>query len=227
METKDLFTAALQLQEPWYVKGVEFKEKENDPTQKELHISIDFRKGASFVVRNEDGNAVTDENGEVIEFKAHDTVERTWRHLNFWQYETYLHARVPKISDGSGYCPTVRVPWARKNSGFTLMFESFVLELVKHMPVSAVAEIVNEHDSRLWKLIIKYVEMALEEVDMSKVTMLGMDETSRKGHNYITIVADLGTHDVLYVTEGKDSSTVNSFVSDFKKHNGKPENIKS
>jgi transposase len=50
----------------------------------------------------------------------YDTRERTWRHLNFCQYECYLHAWVPRVEGGeeSG-TKTVEVPWARPGSGFT------------------------------------------------------------------------------------------------------------
>ena len=67
---------------------------------------------------------------------------------------------------------------------------------------------------------------ALKLVDMSKVEMIGMDETSKKGHNYITVVVDLKTHNVLFVTDGKDSSTIDAFVKDFVAHKGDPDKIK-
>lgn len=226
MDTKNLFSAALQLQEPWYVKNVEFTPKGDDPKAMELHIYIDFKKGAAFALVDDNNEPVTDDAGQPIMLKAHDTVERKWRHLNFFQHEAYLHARVPKVSDGNGHCPTVSVPWARKGSGFTLLFESFVLELAKHMPVSAIADLVGENDTRLWYFIRQYVAEALERVDMSETTGLGMDETSIKGHHYITVVVDLESHNVLFVTEGKDHSTVDSFVAHFKEHGGSPDKVK-
>ena len=100
-----------------------------------------------------------------------------------------------------------------------------VLEYAKHMTVSVLARLVNENDKRLWTIIKHYVEAALALVDMTGVEMLGMDETSMKGHNYITLVADLKTHNVLFVTEGKDASTIDAFVKDFKAHGGDPDKI--
>jgi hypothetical protein len=36
------------------------------------------------------------------------------------------------------------------------------------------------------------VEEALEDVDLSEVKSIGIDETSsKKGHNYVTVVADI------------------------------------
>ncbi|WP_435548660.1 transposase family protein [Desulfobacterium sp. N47] len=43
-----------------------------------------------------------------------------WRHLNFFQHEAYLTARVPRVDCGDCGIKTVEVPWARSGSGFTL-----------------------------------------------------------------------------------------------------------
>lgn len=226
MDNTALFTAALQLEYPWKVTNVEFLPIGDESNKMALHITVGFDKGAKFIFYNEDGSIWADENGNPIECTAHDTADRTWRHLDFFQYETYIHAKMPKVSDGQGHCPTVQAPWARKNSGFTLLFESWVMELSKHVPVAAIARLVNEHDGRLWRIIKYYVNKARELEDYSEVTSIGMDETSRKGHNYITIVVDLKERKVIYATEGKDHTTVDQFVEDFKAHNGEPDNIR-
>ena len=226
MDNTSLFTAALQLEYPWKVTNVEFLPDDDKPSKMTLHITIGFEKGAKFIFYNEDGTVWADENGTPIERTAHDTVDRTWRHLNFFQYETYIHAKMPKVSDGHGHCPTVQAPWARKNSGFTLLFESWVMELAKHVPVAAIARLVGENDGRLWRIIHYYVNEARKLEDYSEVANIGIDETSRKGHNYITVVVDLKDRKVIFATEGKDHTTVNQFVEDFEAHKGDPDNIK-
>ena len=124
MENTDLFTAALQLEYPWKVSKAEFLPDDDDSKTMTLHITISFERGAKFIFYNEDGTVWADVNGNPIETTAHDTADRTWPHLNFFQYKTYIHAKMPKVSDGEGHCPTVKAPWARKNSGFTLLFEA-------------------------------------------------------------------------------------------------------
>ena len=39
------------------------------------------------------------------------------------------------------------------------------MTLVTHMPVAAAARLVGEHDTRLWRVIIHYVEAALARLD--------------------------------------------------------------
>ena len=226
MDNTSLFTTALQLEYPWKVSHVEFIPEEDDPKVMALHITIAFERGAKFIFYLEDGSVWADADGNPIETTAHDTVERTWQHLNFFQYKTYIHARMPKVSDGEGHCPTVRAPWARKNSGFTLLFEAWVMELSKHLPVSVVAKLVGVRDKRLWRFIKHYVNAARELKDYSSVDSIGMDETSKKGHNYITVMVDLDEREVIYITEGKDHTTVDKFGDDFKEHKGEPENVK-
>ena len=226
MDNNTLFTAALQLEYPWKVTDVQFLPDEDEKNKMALHITINFKKGAKFKIYAEDGSALTDENGNVIEKTAHDTIKRTWRHLNFFQFKTFIHATVPRIKDGHGHCQTVQPPWTRKNSGFTLLFEAFVMELAKKMSIAAVSRIMDEKDTRIWRIIHHYVEESRKLEDYSEVENIGIDETSRKGHNYITVMVDLNKKKVIFATEGKDNSTVSSFVSDFKEHNGNPENIK-
>jgi len=227
MQDTVLFTAALQLTDPWYVDGVEFKDTEDK--SKELHININFRRGAKFHIytdENDESSVIKDVDGKPVEYTAKDTYLRTWRHLNFFQYRTYIHARVPKVSDGQGHCPSVRVPWARPGSGFTLLFEALVLELAKVMPVAAVSRIVDEHDTRLWRFIRYYVDKARDAVDETDVNKIGIDETSKKGHNYITVVVSLDSKNVIYATDGKDATTVERFAEDLKAHGGDPQNIR-
>jgi hypothetical protein len=142
----------------------------------ELHIRIDFKEGSSFQYPGFDQSC-----------KVHDTRERTWRHLNFFQYRCYITAKVPRIITPDGKVRTVSVPWARSGSGFTLMMEGVILTLVKHMPVRTVAREIGEHDTKLWRLIDYHVEEALKDQDFSDVSAIGVDEYSHKGHNYITV----------------------------------------
>lgn len=50
------------------------------------------------------------------------------------------------------------VPWARPGSGFTLMFEALAIMMAHSQPMSQVGKILEEHDTRLWSMISKYVE---------------------------------------------------------------------
>ncbi len=185
----DLFTNALGLQKPWTVTDVTF-----DATESRLDIYIARSKGSKV-------------NCPICqkECSVHDTKDRTWRHLNFFQYKAFIHCKIPRCNCGDHGIKQIDVPWTREGSGFTLLFEAFVMTLVRSMPVNAVAKMIGIYSDRLWRIIDHYVAVAYESVDFSDVTNIGVDETSSKrGHNYITIFVDLLKSKVLFAREGKD-----------------------
>lgn len=211
MRDVDVFQQALGLTPPWRVEDVKF-----DAQVGRLDLYLDFPAGSEF-------SCPICGRGEC---KAYDTSEKTWRHLNFFQHRAYLHARVPRVECGACGVKLVEVPWAREGSGFTLLFEAFVLALVKDMPVAAVARLVGEHDTRLWRILHHYVDQTREAADFSQVEHVGVDETSAKrGHNYITLFCDLDQAKVLFATEGQDHTTFGRFRLDLLAHGGRPEQI--
>jgi len=208
MRDTSLLQLALCLTAPWTVSRADF-----DARAKRLDIHIDFAPGSRFACPGCGAAACP----------VHDTERTRWRHLNFFQHEAYLHARVPRIRcEGCGV-RKVGVPWARPDSGFTLLFEAMVMTMVAAMPVAAVARLVGEHDTKLWRIIHHYVDQARARVDASGVTRIGLDETAaRRGHDYITLFVDLDQARVLFVTEGKDAATVAAFAEDLSAHGGDP-----
>jgi transposase len=208
MKDIELFQLALGLRPPWQVSTAEF-----NPEEKRLDIHLDFPKGSTFTCPSCGQSGV----------KAYDTVEKTWRHLNFFQHEAYLSARVARIDCDKCGTHLVDVPWARPGSGFTLLFEAMIMVLAKAMPVKTIAEFVNEHDTRLWRILHHYVGEARKAADHSQVKHVGMDETSRRrGHNYVSLFVDLDETRVLFATDGKDASTVDRFKEDLIDHGGDP-----
>ena len=211
MRDTELFQMALGLIPPWQVESCEF-----DPERKRIDIMINFRHGGTFMCP---------ECGKE-ELKAYDTELKSWRHLNFFQHEAYLTGRVPRVKCSQCGIRVVDVPWSRSGSGFTLLFEAMIMTLAKAMPVKSIASFVNEHDTRLWRIIYHYVDKGRSEADYSQVKKVGFDETSSKrGHNYVSLFVDLAGPRVLFATEGKDSSTVERFKQDLTEHCGCAENI--
>jgi len=141
MRDTDLFQAALGLGTPWSVSGSRF-----DAVARRLDIEIAFAKGARFACPTCGAAGCP----------AYDTEQLTWRHLSFFQHEAYLTARVPRVSCQACGIRQVSVPWARAGSGFTLLFEAFVMALVASMPVAVVARTVGEHDTKLWRVVHHY-----------------------------------------------------------------------
>ena len=120
MHDVELFQRALGLGEPWQVVDVEF-----DAASRRLDLRIDFPKGSRFACPECGRQGL----------KVHDTEEKAWRHLDFFEHEAYLTARVPRVRCPEHNVRRVQLPWARERAGFTLLFEALVMALVKEMPV--------------------------------------------------------------------------------------------
>lgn len=207
-----LFEAALGITRPWHVAGVEF-----DESAKVLSVRIDFEPGSRFAAE-----------GVAGEHPVHDTVTKTYRHLNFFQHECHLLVRTPRVKLPDGSVQLIKPPFAGRLSGFTLLFEALILMLAQQMPFAAVARIVGESAYRVLAVCRRYVMLALEAADFSQVTALAIDETSRaRGHDYITLAADAIERRVLSVTPGRDAATIKTIAAQLAEHGCPPAQIES
>ncbi len=212
MAQEDLFSLAIGLDAPWLVDHVTFTVEE-----KRLDLHINFPTGSRFAC------PVCGE-----ECPVHDTREHTWRHMDFFQHEAYLHARVSRVECSEHGVLQVPVPWAREGFHFTLLFEALIMSLVREMPVLTVARMVGETDTLLWRVIDHYISKARAAVDMADVHVhaVGVDETSsRRGHDYITLFVDLLEKRLLFATPGKDAQTFTQFAEDLQAHGGSTDAI--
>jgi transposase len=100
------------------------------------------------------------------------------------------------------------------------------MQLAMCMPVSNIADIVDENDTRIWRIIHRHINLAHIVEDYSEMKKVGINETSSKrGHNYVTLFVDMDNSKVVYVTEGKDTQTINEFKEVLPEYNCKPQNI--
>ena len=208
LPVETLFTAALGLQAPWSVEKVELNTAKR---RIDFEVSCSARRLACPVC------GATDQG-------IHDRERRDWRHLDFFQFEAWLHADVPRVRcDACGKTSQVSVPWAREGSGFTLLFEALALSLCRELPVAQAANLMRVRAKRLWARIGHYIKAARAKDDMSPVRQVGIDETSvKKGHEYITVVHDLEAKRLLFACPGRDHETVVTFAKDLVAHGGDP-----
>jgi transposase len=100
---EELFQTALDVQSPWFIQKIDFS-----PDTKQLDCWIDFIPGSLFDCPDCDAPRCS----------VYDTPEKTWQHLNFFQFRTYIHCRVPRVKCEQCGIHQVAVPWAREQSGF-------------------------------------------------------------------------------------------------------------
>lgn len=206
----ELFTQALGLVSPWKVDDVDFNQAEGA-----IHFKLRFgaSRGACPVCGMADQ-------------AIHDRMPRTWQHLSFFQYRAFLHAEVPRIACSCGKTTQIDVPWANPRSGFTLLFEAYALTLARHLPMAVVARLLGVNPQRLWDRLTHQIMTAYDAESFADVREVTVDETAmRRGHQYVTVIADAQARRVIFATEGKDQLTLSDFASELRDHGATPDQI--
>jgi transposase len=214
VDGNEILLLGLGIQSPWQL--VE-QHLDIDKQPHELHLTVRSERGSQYACPVCGAQC-----------SAHDFQEKTWRHLNFFQHHCYIHASVPRVKCPEHGVKRIEVPWARKGSAFTLLFEQAALILVREMPVSAAARIIEITDKRLWRIVEHYVAKAVAAFDLSTVQAVGLDETaSKRGQKYVTVFIDMERRaaPVLFVTPGNGKATVKAFRAFLSAHQGQPEHI--
>jgi transposase len=102
--TKVLEKILLPINDLWRVDDVQIKEEEKS-VYVHLSYKLDFAEC--------DG-----ERYPIYDYRH----ERSWRHLDLWQYKTYLTARIPRYKSGSEI-RSVSVGWADTGERITTLLE--------------------------------------------------------------------------------------------------------
>jgi transposase len=214
MNGNDIIALGLGLQSPWEITG---QLLDTSKSPHELRLTIAAGRGALFPC------PVC---GKLCH--AHDFKEMSWRHLNFFQHHCIITASVPRVRCPEHKVKQVNVPWARKGSRFTLLFEQAAMLLAREMPVLTTAKLLEMNDKRLWRIVLHYVKTAMNRLDLSNLKAFSLDETkSRKGHRYVTVFIDLDQTDkpVVFAVAGKGKQTLEAFKKHLIAQGGKAEQV--
>lgn len=213
MEDKEIFALGLGISKPWYIDRIELV---GSGLKRELHIHLNHDRNSLFCY---EGN----------KYPVYDHQERTWHHLRFFQHECFIHARVPRVKINSGKVKLVEIPWAQPGSSFTLLYEYDVLDLVgEGMSVSGVSRRLSIGDKRVWRIVTRHVSQALSSQSIAPVKALSVDETStRKGHNYFTIMSDRKAKNVVGIGVGKDKKAFANALIEMEIRGGNREDVRT
>lgn len=211
MKMEELFKIALGLQDPWFIERVELK---TEGSNRELHLYVGHEKRSKFIY---DGTA----------YSVYDHQERTWRHLNFFEHECYLHARVPRVKTDNNQVLLVEVPWALPGSSFTLLFEAYAALLIQGgMSFEGAGNYMTISGKSIWTILNRMVSTALATQDLESVGHLGIDETSsKKGHEYLTVLTDVKEKKVVGIAQGKNQHALSEALIDMEVRGANKEDV--
>lgn len=193
-----MFEQSIGISEPWYIKGAEFQEAE-----REVHIYVGIRDGERLPCPK---------CGEQCYRHGYEEKERVWRHGDCLFYPAYVHCQRPRVKCEKHGVRVVDAPWARKHSRFTLLFEGYASIILADMPILKASKLLRCNEKSLVSIMKYWVNEAVNRDDLSKVTALGIDETSfKKRQSYVTVIIDATERRVIDVEEGRNSGTVVKF----------------
>lgn len=197
MQDHQLYQQILGISSPWHVERVELRLEEG-----EVHV---------YLAHADRHEWKCPECGSICPLHDHQP-ERVWRHLDTCQYQTLLHAGVPRTCCAEHGVRLVRVPWAEPQSRFTALFERLAIDWLAAASQTAVAARLGLSWDEVHGIMQRAVARGLERRKAEKTPYLGVDEKAfRKGHRYATIVSDLERGHVLYVAEERKQASLDGF----------------
>jgi len=147
-------------------------------------------------------------------FTIHQYYNRTWEHLNIFQYRCFIHCRVPIYKNTkTGKTQALQVEFSRTNSRFTLLYEKKIMELMKlYHCCKKVAEQLKIYPQRVEDIYHYYTSCSYDEHTVTACEKVGVDETStKKGHHYITTFVDMETGQIVDIQDDRSSKAIENF----------------
>lgn len=140
--------------------------------------------------------------------------ERTWRHLDSCQFQTHLHARIPRVACREHGVVQVTVPWAEPRSRFTLLFERLAIDVLRQCDVSGATRILGISWDEAWGVMQRAVTRGRARKQTRMVRRIGVDEkAAAKGHRYLTLVCDLDEGTVEHIAEDRTQESLNGYYA--------------
>lgn len=145
----------------------------------------------------------------------YDESERDWRHLSLGRWRVALRGRVARLTCPTHGVLTEAVPWADHDSKFTRDFEDLVGWLTREMSQSAVSRLVGIAWPTVGNIVQRVALRYLNGRRLDQLFHIGVDEVSyRKGHKYITLVADHQAGTAVWAGEGRSQKALGAFFDE-------------
>jgi transposase len=140
--------------------------------------------------------------------------ERAWRHLESCQFQTYLHARPPRVQ-----CPThgvkqVRLPRAEERARFTTLFERLAIDVLLETDILGATRILRISWDEAWHIQERAVARGQQAKPVGVPAQLGVDEkAAAKGQRYLTLVCDLAQGTVEYIADDRKQASLDGYFT--------------
>jgi transposase len=146
----------------------------------------------------------------------YDASVRRWRHLDLGANKLFLETEIRRLT--CRRCRAVRtedVPWARPRARHTRDFEDTTAWLAQRTDKTAVARFLRCSWRAVDDIVTRVVADHLDERRLDDLYRIGVDEISwRRGHCYLTLVADHDRPAVVWVAEERTTQALQAFFDE-------------
>jgi transposase len=199
MQDTELYRQLLGLNTPWTVTRVELQVKEQ---------RVEVWAGHSESARWPCPECATE-----LGLYGHGE-EWTWRHLDSCQFQTYLHARPPRVACPDHGVRQLRLPWAEPRGRFTTLFERLAIDVLRETDVKGATQILRISWDEAWEIKRRAVARGRACRPPRVPARLGVDETAiARGQDYLTLVCDLTTGTVEHLAEERRQASLDSYFA--------------
>ena len=199
MESKDLLSRLLHFGDGWEIKEIIVN---ND--MKEIDVYIEYLKPTGIC---------SDDN---VEYTIYDYGEmRRIRHLDLFEYKTYIDVRIPRVINAKSEICTMKLGWAGSRVSYSYLFEYKVVKaLLMSKNQTKTAEYFDTSFDIIHGIMERAVIRGLERRTLDGVHTLSLDEKSySNGQKYMTILSNPMTKAVIDIIEGRKTEDVEELIS--------------
>lgn len=146
----------------------------------------------------------------------YDRSRRRWRHLDMGVTKVWLEYEITRVwCPACGRVRTEDVPWARPGARHSRDFEDVVAWLARHMDKTAVSRLMRCSWEAAHNIVTNVVAEHLDPQRLEGLYRIGIDEISyKRGHRYLTVVADHDSGEVVWVGTGRSTETLEKFYAE-------------
>ena len=138
----------------------------------------------------------------------------TWRALDLGAWAVIVRAHLRRLDCPEHGVIVEAVPFARHHVGFTRDFEALVAWLATKTDATAVTRLCRIAWPTVGAIVARVTADEIDPARLEHLYEIGVDEISyKKHHNYLTVVVNHTTGDVVWTDEGKDTAALDRFFA--------------
>lgn len=138
--------------------------------------------------------------------------ERTWRHLDAFEFTTILHARPPRVECPEHKVRQAALPWAAPKGRFTFQMEEKIMATLREtLTLTGAGRLLRLSWDEVMGVMERAVERGLARRGEVLPEVVGVDEKAwLKGHTYFTVLADLDKGVILDIAKDRTKESLAS-----------------